>query len=221
MADTYKRLGSVTFAVNNEPKILYQTAVGKSAILSNITLVNTNTSVAKEALISIDPTFVPQPQMSGYVQADAQRIYLVTLQPGETVILEPGITIGDEHTIIVSGLIDVVVSAFGLETDDTQGHYKMFEMLDGGEGKYVPVPLGMQHLYRSILLHNSAASTDEVSLKMGTAYGESTGTFIYSLPVGAGETVAIKLGIGAASQQSLIVSAQLSNIKVFGVELSG
>lgn len=221
MADTYKRLGSVAFTANNQSKILYQTIVGKSAVVSNITIVNFSSTLSKQVIISIDPTLVPESQMSGYVQADGQRIYLVTIEPGETAILEPGIVIGDEHTIIANGQTDVAISVFGLETDDSQGNYKMFEMLNGGEGLYVPVPASKQHLYRSILIHNNAASADEVSLKMGTAYGESTGTFIHSMLINAGETVAIKLGIGAVSQQSLIVSAQLSNIKVFGVEISG
>lgn len=221
MAETYKRLGNTQIAINNSAKIVYRTDTGKSAIVSNITIVNT-AAVSKVAILSIDmsgQTTLP----NGYTQPDTERIYQLSVQPNETIILEPGIVLNQNRTLIVNGGDGVVVSVFGSEIDDTS-HYKAFDLVSGTASRFVPVTTGKQHIYRSILLFNRGAIADTIKIAAGSETGfiGTADTFINDILLNPGETVAIKLGIGLSGPASLAFqksSLDLLNINVFGAEL--
>lgn len=221
MAETYKRLGNTQIAINNSAKIVYRTDTGKSAIVSNITVVNT-AAVSKVAILSIDmsgQTTLP----NGYTQPDTERIYQLSLQPNETVILEPGIVLNQNRTLIVNGGDGIVVSAFGSEIDDTL-HYRMFEITLGTSSRFIPVISGKQHLYRSILLFNRGSVADKMTIAVGSENGNvaESDIFIKDMELQPGETVAIKVGIGITGPKSLAFqkgALDLINISVFGVEL--
>ena len=221
MAETvYKKLGKAYIQVDNAAKILYSTVTGKSAIVTSLSIINNNAVSTLTAIVSIADSFMSS-LPGGYAQPDTERIYTVSIGPNETVVLDPGIVLDQNKTIIVNGNADLGFSLFGAEIDEQQ-QYKKFSLSSNGVNNYVSVPTNKSHLYRSILLFNYGGLTQTATLATGNNIGEYSGhtIFVSGLDIAPGETAMIKSGIGASQNETIAISAPGTiNVMVFGVEL--
>lgn len=221
MAEIYKRLGSTSLTSTAVSKILYQTAAGKSAIISNISVTNLD-SGAGSIVISFVKSAITPAQVAdvAYVQPDNERVYQLQIAAGQTEILDPGMVLDENNTIVVSGGVNVSISLFGAELDEAY-RYKLFTKSILSGSSYFLVPQDKQHLYRSIVLHNTSISTQTIYLYAATDAGQYLDSdIILHQDLLPSETVAVKLGIGLVGPRSLFCVANTSvNVYAFGVEL--
>lgn len=221
MAEIYKRLGSTSLASTAVSKILYQTTSGKSAIISNISVTNLDSNAGSIVISFVKSAITPaQVAAQGYVQPDNERVYQLQIEAGETAILDPGIVLNESNTLVVSGGSNISVSLFGAEIDEAD-RYMLFDNSLVAGNSYFVVPQGKQHLYRSIILHNTSISTEVAALYVATESGQYlVDDIILNQNLLPNETIAIKLGIGLVGPKSLFCVANPTvNVYAFGVEL--
>jgi hypothetical protein len=110
MPETYKILGQVATSDTTE-KVLYTSPAGTQALITNITAVNrTNTSQTFDVNIY---NFVVS---DGTTSTPLNNLYKdAAIQSNSFEILEPGIVLGAQNSIVVRGTADTIFSAYGVE----------------------------------------------------------------------------------------------------------
>lgn len=110
MAETYKILGQLATSDTGE-YVLYVSPANTQAIITNVTVVN-RTSSAQTFDINVYDSVVSNGTTSPAVNNVFKN---VNLDASSTAILEPGITLGAQNSLVVRGTANTTFSVYGLE----------------------------------------------------------------------------------------------------------
>jgi hypothetical protein len=112
MPEIYKILGQVAPA-DSEENILYSSPAATQTLVTNITVVNRSSSAQTFDVY----VYTSVPSVSaGYSSPVLNSLYKNTaISANATEILEPGITLGAQNSIVVKGTANITFSVYGVE----------------------------------------------------------------------------------------------------------
>jgi hypothetical protein len=111
MAETYKILGQLNPAASTEYVLYTSQASGFGTIVTNITVVNLSSSSQ-----TFDVNVYNSVVSNGTTSPALNNVYKNAVIPGNTsIILEPGILLAANNTLVIRGSTTLTFSAYGVE----------------------------------------------------------------------------------------------------------
>lgn len=183
MPDAYKILGALA-PTDSLGHVLYTTPSDKSAIITSISITNRSSTTDQLFSIYVYDQVVSEATASGvsYVPPTGGALFVSTLISANDVeVLEPGITLGPNSTIVIFLTSSLTAIAYGVELADVNSGNKILgqsSSLDTFSTIY-SVPANKSSVVRSINVTNLGTSDAGVKLTIGPGGSPEPATSLF------------------------------------------